>query len=96
MNIACQILNDTHLDNYDCCYVVSGDSDLVPPLQIVKENHPEKHTIVAHPPKRQSVELCKIANGWFAISKQKIKRNQLPVKVVTKHGNELTRPRKWT
>ena len=42
VSIACEILNDTHLDRYDCCYVVSGDSDLVPPLKIVKENHPEK------------------------------------------------------
>ncbi len=95
VNIACQILNDTHLDRYDCCYIVSGDSDLVPPLQIVKQNHPDKHTIVAHPPRRKSAELCAVANGWFAINKQKFKLNQLPEKIVTLHGNELTRPREW-
>ena len=37
VNIVCQIPNDTHLDHYDCCYIVSGDSDLVPPLEIVKK-----------------------------------------------------------
>lgn len=95
VNIACQILNDVHLDSYDCCYIISGDSDLVPPLQIISENHPDKHTIVAHPPKRKSTELCKIANGWFAISKQKIKLNQLPEMVLTPRGNELTRPMRW-
>ena len=36
VNIACEILNDAYLNRYDCCYVVSGDSDLAPPLQIVK------------------------------------------------------------
>lgn len=96
VNIACQILNDTHADSYDCCYIVSGDSDLVPPLQIIKENHPDKHTIVAHPPRRKSTELCQIANGWFAINKGKIRSNQLPEKVVTQHGNELTRPAEWS
>ena len=95
VNIACQILNDTHLDHYDCCYVISGDSDLVPPLHIVKQNHPDKHTIVAHPPRRKSIELCKIANGWFAINKQKFKLNQLPEQIETERGNMLTRPKEW-
>lgn len=95
VNIACQILNDTHLDNYDCCYVVSGDSDLVPPLHIVRKNHPDKQTIVAHPPKRKSAELCGIANAWFAISQQKFKFNQLPKQVKTSRGNTLTRPEEW-
>lgn len=95
VNIACQILNDTHLNYYDCCYVVSGDSDLVPPLQIARKNHPDKQTIVAHPPHRKSVELCGIADGWFAISRQKIKNNQLPEMVITSHGGELLRPAEW-
>ncbi|MEW8027739.1 MAG: NYN domain-containing protein [Candidatus Thiodiazotropha endolucinida] len=95
VNIACEILNDTHLDRYDCCYVVSGDSDLVPPLKIVKENHPDKRAIVAHPPRRKSAELCQVADGWFAIGKQRFKNNQLPEKVVSTHSGELVRPAEW-
>ena len=96
VNIACQILNDTHLDYYDRCYIVSGDSDLVPPLQIIKENHPNKQTVVAHPPHRKSIELCEAASdGWFAISKQKLKNSQLPEKVISLHGGELLKPTEW-
>ncbi|MDP6526761.1 MAG: NYN domain-containing protein [Kiritimatiellia bacterium] len=95
VNIACEILNDTHLDRYDCCYVVSGDSDLVPPLRIVEENYPDKRTIVAHPPRRKSAELCQIADAWFAIGKQKFKNSQLPEKVVSAHSVELNRPAEW-
>ena len=95
VNIACQILNDTHLYRYDCCYIVSGDSDLVPPLEIVKRNYPDKRTIVAYPPHRKSKELCNSANGWFAISRQKLKNNQLPKKIITSHGRELCRPAGW-
>jgi len=73
VNIACQILNDTYLNCYDICYLVSGDSDLTPPVQIVKENHSDKRALVAYPPRRKSVELCGIADGWFAISEQKLK-----------------------
>ncbi len=95
VNIACQILNDTHLDHYDCCYIVSGDSDLVPPLEIVRKNHPDKRTIVAHPPHRKSIELCESADSWFAIGRQKFKNSQLPEKVVAPHGGELVRPKDW-
>ena len=95
VNLACQILNDTHLDLFDCCYIVSGDSDLVPPLQIIKENHPDKITIVAHPPKRKSQELCQIASGWFALGKNKFKLNQLPMELTTTRGNKLVRPNEW-
>ena len=96
VNIACEILNDAHFDRYDCCYLVSGDSDLVPPLKIVKEDYPDKHTIVAHPPRRKSAELCKIADGCFAIGKQKFKHNQLPHRVTSTRGGELARPTQWT
>lgn len=96
VNIACQILNDTHLGHYDCCYIVSGDSDLVPPLEIVKRNHPDKRTIVACPPQRKSIELCESADGWFTVSRQKLKNNQLPEKIITSHGRELIRPAEWS
>ena len=95
VNMACEILNDVHLDRYDCCYVVSGDSDLVPPLDIVKNNYPNKRTIVAYPPRRKSAELRQVADGSFVIGRQKFKHSQLPEKVVSSHGGELIRPAVW-
>ena len=94
-NIACEILNDAHLDYYDCCYLVSGDSDLVPPLKKVKASRLNKLSIVAHPPCRKSAELCKSASGWFTISKQKFKNNQLPETVASRHGGKMYRPAEW-
>ena len=95
VNIACQILNDAHLDNYDYCYIVSGDSDLVPPVAIIKEQFPNKKIIIANPPKRKSDELCKVADGFFSISKLKIQTNQLPHTVINKNGKKLTKPEAW-
>jgi len=57
-----------------------------------KENHSEKRALVAHPPRRKSAELCGIADGRFAISEQKLKRNQLPEKIVTLHGGTRIHP----
>lgn len=95
VNIACHILNDAYQNRFDCCYVVSGDSDLVPPLEIIRQYHTDKVTIVAHPPKRKSTELCQIAHGWFSISRQKLKLNQLPESIQTKSGGRINRPDKW-
>ncbi|SMN00514.1 hypothetical protein SPONN_1745 [uncultured Candidatus Thioglobus sp.] len=95
VNIACQILNDAHLDRYDCCYIVSGDSDLVPPVEIVKQSFPAKKVVIAHPPKRKSNELCKVADGFFAISKSKIQTSQLPNIITNKRGSQLTKPKLW-
>ena len=95
VNISCQILNDVHLDRYDCCYVVSGDSDLVPPLMMIKQNHPNKHAVVAHPPRRKSRELCEAAAGWFSITKRRFRDNQLPDEIVSTHAGQLTRPAQW-
>jgi uncharacterized LabA/DUF88 family protein len=95
VKIACQLLNDTHLDTYDCAYVVSGDSDLVPPLAIVKKHHPSKHIIVAHPPRRKSEHLCRTADGWFAISRGKFSHNQLPYEIALESGGKIVRPAKW-
>lgn len=96
VNIACQILNDAHLDNYDCCYIVSGDSDLVPPVNIIKQSFSNIKVIIAHPPKRKSTELCKISDEFFAISKQKIKTSQLPYSIQSKNGSQLTKPQSWS
>ena len=95
VNIACQMLNDAHFDRYDLCYVVSGDGDLVPPLQIIKKNYPKKHAIVARPPRRNSEELRGIADGWFSIGKQRLRKHQLPEKIVSTDNRTLIRPAKW-
>jgi uncharacterized LabA/DUF88 family protein len=95
VNIACQILHDAHLHSYDCCYIVSGDSDLVPPVKIIKQSFPKKKIIIANPPNRKSDELCKAADGFFAISKQKIKTSQLPHSVQNKTGSKLIKPKSW-
>ena len=95
VNMACQILQDAYLDRYDHCYIVSGDSDRVPPVQIVRSDYPDKQVIVACPPRRHSKELNKTANDWFPISKQKLKTSLLPEQVKTSKGLLLTKPKQW-
>ena len=96
VNIACEIINDAYLDRYDLCYLVSGDSDLVPPLRVIKQPQLNKRSIVAHPPRRKSSELCSIANGCFAIGRAKFAQNQLPETIYRGQKRELTKPAEWS
>lgn len=79
VNLACALLQGAYENQYDIAYVVSGDSDLVPPVEIVRQLG--KTVIVAHPPKRKSDELCKTANNWFSISENALRKHQFPKQV---------------
>ena len=57
-NIAVHILDDAYDDRFDTAMVISGDSDLVPPVESVRKRFPEKRVVVATPPKRRSTQLA--------------------------------------
>lgn len=96
VNIACHLLMDAFRQSYDRVYIVSGDSDLVPAVNMVKQLNSRPFIVVANPPMRKSEELCRIADAWFSIGEKKMQLSQLPETVMSKRGAKLSRPDKWT
>ena len=92
VNIASHLLADAFTDKFDCCYVVSGDSDLTPPLEMLQKHHPQKTCFIACPPKRKSKELCQATNNSFFISQQMTHRCQLPPKIPLPSGGYINQP----
>ncbi len=95
VNIATELLMDAFYDRFDVAYVISGDSDLAPPIQAVRKAFPAKILRIAFPPKRHSEKLKLIATGWFSMGESALKSSQLPDPVVTSGGIALARPAKW-
>lgn len=95
VNIACRLLEDAMDDRYEVAIIVSGDSDLVPPIEIVKRRTSAKRLIVAFPPGRFSDALKRTAHGYIALSENKLARAQLPDTVVNSSGFGLKRPAYW-
>lgn len=93
VNIACEILQDCYENNFDIAYLVSGDSDLVAPIE--KTLTLGKTVIIAFSPNRKSKELIKVASNHFHIDENCLKKCQLPNEITTKR-NPLKRPEKWT
>jgi uncharacterized LabA/DUF88 family protein len=95
VNIATRMLCDAHDDLFDVALLISGDSDLTSPVQLVRSRFPAKRVIVVFPPKRHSAELKKFAHGFLTIGFDKLRASQLPAQVPTRRGHILHRPKEW-
>lgn len=95
VNLATYLLVDAYKDKYDTAMLISGDSDLVPPISAVNEKIPNKRVLVAFPPKRKNVAVAKVAKGNFVIGRRNLEKSQLPDKVEKSDGYILRKPEKW-
>lgn len=95
VNIAVDIIIDAVHDLYDMALVISGDSDLVPPIKAVYQNFTDKRVVVAFPPNRKSISLEKAAKRSFILGRKKLIDNQLPISIVKKNGYVLKKPSTW-
>ena len=95
VNIAVRLLDDGYDDRFDVAIVVSGDSDLAPPIESVRRRFPAKQVVVAAPPERGSAQLRRAANAAFQISAATIRSNRLPDPLTTPEGVQLRAPRGW-
>ena len=93
-NIATEIVADAFLNIWDTAFLISGDSDLVPPIKRVKLAFPEKKILVAFPPMRSARELSSAAHGFFHINQAMLGRSQLPEKIEIERAT-LSRPDYW-
>ncbi|WP_312966554.1 NYN domain-containing protein [Stutzerimonas kunmingensis] len=95
VNIAVQLIADAFDDNFDTALIISADSDLTTPVQMVRQRFPHKKIVIAQPPGRNSNQLSQAANGAFQISRKKLQQSQLPETITTAAGVTLQRPATW-
>lgn len=57
VQIATQLLADAFQDAFDTALLISGDSDLVPPVAMLRRLFPTKRVVVCCPPARRSIDL---------------------------------------
>lgn len=89
------MLMDAYTNAYDTAILVSGDTDLIPPILAIKQHFPDKKIGVAFPPSRHSIALQKVVDFSFIIGKTKLKDSQLPSPILKPDGFQLVRPSSW-
>ncbi|MBU1013302.1 MAG: NYN domain-containing protein [Bacteroidetes bacterium] len=95
VNIATQMIIDAYQDKYDMAMLISGDSDLVPPIKEIHENFHNKRVFVAFPPKRSNSSVSIVAKGSITIGRKKLADSQFAEEVTKKDGYILKKPNDW-
>lgn len=95
VNIATAIMVDAFQDNYDMAMLISGDSDLTPPIREVHRLFNNKRVFIAFPPKRHNSSMALVAKGSEIIGRKKLVDAQFDEEVESKTGYKLKRPKEW-
>lgn len=98
VHLALRLLSDAEDDAFDRAILISGDSDLVPVVNMVKSRHPGKRITIAAPPGRHGAgrHLQHAAGSDFPLTKGKLAKCLLPSVLVDGNGNTVaTRPSEY-
>ena len=95
VNIATEMLCDAFRDSYDTAILISGDSDLIPPIRAIQNHFPRKKVIVAFPPERYNKSVKDVAKGSFIIGRSKLHNSLFPDTLTSKTGFLLNKPKEW-
>lgn len=93
VNLATAMVHDAHLGRFDCAIVISGDSDLLAPVQIVKEEL-GKVVGVINPQKRVCRVLNKMATFYQHTRDTVISRSLFPATLTDSQGT-FAKPPNW-
>jgi hypothetical protein len=106
VNIALQMLDDAYQNVCDRLVLISGDSDLVPAIELIGTRFPSKAINVYIPIPANSVnggreraykrELRSVATTVRALANQLLHLAQLPESISLPHGATLQKPVDWS
>lgn len=95
VNIATQLLIDAFLNNFDCAYIISGDSDLLPAIEAVRNHFSGLTLIACFPPRRNSVDLKAACHGVKYLKEKIFKKSLLPDEITKSDGYIIRKPSNW-
>ena len=100
VNIAVTMVDDAYQDRCDQFVLVSGDSDLVPAVRLIRDRFPSKKIVVYIPAARDTLrsgayELRAAAHVARSIPLNLLARAQFPAQVPNGTGGHWQKPASW-
>lgn len=97
VRIATQMITDVVNNKCDITILVSADSDLIPPIEAIREINPKHKIWVFFPPKRNSFDLINLSDLYKKLERHydKFSNNMLPEEVIGINGYAYKRPIHW-
>lgn len=94
VNMSVELIQDAFQNNFDVAFILSADSDLVPPIKAVQTLFNEKRVVAVFPPGRNSYALKQSANGFIHIGHLELAKSIFPDQI-EKDGIILRKPDSW-
>lgn len=95
VNIATNMIVDGFNDLYNMALLISGDSDLVPPVRATHTHIKQKRVCIAFPPKRHNASMANVAKGSFTIGRKTLIDSIFNKEVKSKTGYLIKAPENW-
>ncbi len=97
VNIAVYMIKNVVFDKNEISVLISGDSDLVPPIDFIKELNPSHKIFCYFPPNRVSVDLISSSDSFIKLARyeHRFKKAMLPEEIELDNGYILKRPGTW-
>ena len=99
VNIGLHMLDDAYADLCDRLILVTGDSDLVPAIYMVKSRFPKKQVTVYVPARDltrgAATEIRGAADKDKTLPNEMIERSQFPANIPDGHGGMIQKPADW-
>ena len=94
VNIVTDMLYDAFTDAADAFALISGDSDFIAPLDLIR--HKFAKQVLVFDPREQFSDICYHASYYAHIPRDLPTRCQLPDIVMLPNGRTIHRPPAWT
>lgn len=95
VQLGVEMIADAYQNNYDTAFLIGGDIDQVPSIEVIKREFPHKRVVVIFPPERTADELRKTAHAYLHITETILKQSLLPEEIETISGYILKCPKEW-
>lgn len=93
VNLASHVIHDAYQNKMDCAVIITGDSDFLEPIKILK-THLGKIVGIVNPQKNPTQALIREATFYKHIKTAHIKNAQFPSAVYSS-GRTITKPASW-
>ena len=93
-HLVSDLVGEAYENLYDTAIIISGDSDLIPAVQAVKETFPAKTVGVVIPIGRRAEALKQATHFHMKMKLKHLETCQLPARIEL-DGKVITRPKSW-
>jgi uncharacterized LabA/DUF88 family protein len=95
VQLATQLVSDALTNKFDVALLVTGDRDLVPALEVVRQETPKKRIVMAFPPMRSCDDLRYAAHAYIHVTESVLETSLFPDVISDSVGNAVVRPQEW-